>query len=166
MEVYGAGPKDIDMILSIIDEARAIMRDSGNMTQWDKGYPSKEIILNDIEQGQAFVCMAEAEIVGYFCFIKGDSPDPNYELIEGGAWLNDRPYGVIHRLASGRKVKGIAQLAFDFAFSIIDNIKVDTHHDNRPMQHFLKKSGFMYCGVIYVADRTPRDAFQKQIPNL
>ena len=165
MEVKQAGPQDIDSILKIIDGARAIMRDCGNMTQWNKGYPSKQIILNDINQGQGFACVTEGEIVGYFCFVKGDNPDPNYEVIEGGAWINDRPYGVIHRLASGRKVMGIAQNAFDFAFLMIDNVKVDTHHDNMPMQNFLKKKGFTYCGVIYVGDGTPRDAFQKQLSN-
>ena len=28
------------------------------------------------------------------------------------------------------------------------------------MQNFFKKYGFTYCGVIYVADGSPRDAFQ------
>lgn len=164
MEVKQARPEDLDAILNIVDQARAIMRENGNMTQWDKGYPSRGVILNDINEEQAFVCMSDDEMVGYFCFIKGDNPDPNYEVIEDGAWLNDSPYGVIHRLASGRKVKGIAQKAFDFAFSHTSNVRVDTHHDNIPMRNFLKKTGFTYCGIIYVGDGTPRDAFQKQFP--
>ena len=163
MEVKKASPENIVDILQIVDQARAIMRENGNMTQWNNGYPSGEIILNDINESHAFVCISDSEIVGYFCFIKGDRPDPNYDIIEGGAWLNNDPYGVIHRLASGRKVKGIAQKAFDFAFSEIKNIRVDTHHDNVPMQQFLKKIGFKYCGIIYVSDGTPRDAFQKQV---
>ncbi|HEX9980205.1 MAG TPA: GNAT family N-acetyltransferase [Flavobacterium sp.] len=162
MQVREATQADIDVILLIVDEARNIMRETGNATQWDNGYPSREIISDDINRRQAFICVADGEIAGYFCFIKGTDPDPNYTAIEG-AWLDDAPYGVIHRLASGRKVKGIARKAFDFAFSQTSNIRVDTHHDNIPMQNFLKKAGFTYCGVIYVHDGTPRDAFQKKL---
>lgn len=162
MQIKKATPENIDSILTIIEEARSIMRENGNTTQWTNGYPSRVTILEDILNSHAFVCIADDEIVGYFCFMKGDNPDSNYTIIKG-AWLNNRPYGVIHRLASGRKVKGIAQKAFDFAFTQTDNVRVDTHHDNIPMQHFLQKIGFNYCGVIYVSDGSPRDAFQKEI---
>jgi RimJ/RimL family protein N-acetyltransferase len=163
MEVKQAQTEHLDRILDIIDEARKIMRENGNMTQWADGYPSPETILEDIANGHAFVCETEHGVAGYFCFMKGDNPDHNYDVIESGQWLDDEPYGVIHRLASGRQAKGIARAAFDFAFSQIDNVRVDTHHDNLPMQSFLKKNGFTYCGIIYVADGTPRDAFQKKI---
>ena len=163
MEIFRANAKDIDRILEVIDQARGIMRENGNMTQWSDGYPSRETILADIEAGHGFVCKLADEITGYFCFMQGDNPDPCYNVIENGAWLDDQPYGVIHRLASGRTAKGIAKSAFDFAFSQVNNIRVDTHHDNVPMQRFLQKNGFTYCGVIYVADGTPRDAFQKRI---
>lgn len=162
MEIQKAAPENIDRILEIIGQARAIMRETGNLTQW-VGYPSREVILEDIDDGHGFLCVSDGEILGYFCFMQGDDPDPNYRIIEAGQWLDDKPYGVIHRLASGRTAKGIARAAFDFAFSKIGNIRVDTHHDNIPMQNFLKKYGFTYCGVIYVSDGTPRDAFQKRI---
>lgn len=161
MHVQKATEVDIDVILNIIDEARSIMRENGNTTQWTNGYPSSETILEDINNEHAFICIADDEVVGYFCLMLGDNPDPNYMIIEGN-WLNDNPYGVIHRLASARTVKGIAQKAFDFAFTKTNNVRVDTHHDNLPMQNFLKKIGFEYCGVIYVSDGSPRDAFQKK----
>ncbi|NMH27064.1 GNAT family N-acetyltransferase [Flavobacterium silvaticum] len=163
MQIRQAAKSDIDSIMMVLDEARNIMRQNGNLMQWNNGYPSREVILEDIELKQAFVCIADSEIAGYSCFIYGDDPDPYYKVIENGSWLNNKPYGVIHRLATNGNVKGIAQSAFDFAFSVTDNIRVDTHHENIPMQNFLKKSGFSYCGIIYVADGTPRDAFQKDI---
>lgn len=161
MQIQPAQLNDIPDILAVVEEARVIMRETGNMTQWNNGYPSVAIIEEDIKQSQAFLCKVENSIVGYFCFIQGNTPDPNYTVIENGNWLNNAPYGVIHRLASGGKVRGIAKAAFDFAFSQITNIRVDTHHENLPMQQFLKKNGFVYCGIIYVSDGTPRDAFQK-----
>lgn len=162
MHIQKATKADTSVILNIIDEARSIMRENGNTTQWTNGYPSSETILEDIANGHAFVCTADGEVVGYFCLMLGGNPDPNYTIIEGN-WLNDNPYGVIHRLASARTVKGIAQKAFDFAFTKTNNVRVDTHHDNLPMQNFLKKIGFEYCGIIYVSDGSPRDAFQKVI---
>jgi hypothetical protein len=163
MNIRAAIPSDLDTIMPIIDEARNIMRESGNMTQWANGYPSREVILTDIANEAAFVCLMDNEVVGYFCFLAGENPEPTYDVIEGGNWLNHNPYGVIHRLASGRKAKGIAHAAFEFAFSKTGTIRVDTHHDNIHMKNFLNKNGFSYCGVIYVNDGTPRDAFQKTI---
>lgn len=163
MEIIAAQLEDIDQIMHVIEQAKHIMRANGNHTQWINGYPSKEIITADIRNQHAFVCLINMEIVGYFCLITGNDPDPNYKVIEQGAWLNNVPYGVIHRLASSGTAKGIARKAFDFAFSRINNVRVDTNHDNLPMQNFLKNSGFTYCGIIYVSDGTPRDAFQKTI---
>ncbi len=164
MEITAATLENLDNIMHVIATARQIMRENGNMTQW-VGYPSIEVIAEDILLNQAFVCWQQDQIVAYFCLIVGDNPDPNYRVIEDGKWLDEKPYGVIHRLASGRQVKGVAQAAFDYAFSIIDNLRVDTHHENLPMQNFLKKNGFTYCGIIYVNDGTPRDAFQKHREN-
>jgi len=161
MKIIAAQQEDISQIMHIIEQAKQIMRKNGNHTQWINGYPSMEIIATDIRNQHAFVCLADKEIVGYFCLMTGDDPDPNYKVIENGGWLNNAPYGVIHRLASSGTTKGIARQAFDFAFSRISNVRVDTNHDNIPMQNFLKNSGFSYCGVIYVSDGTPRDAFQK-----
>jgi RimJ/RimL family protein N-acetyltransferase len=40
---------------------------------------------------------------------------------------------------------------------------VDTHQDNVVMQRILEKLGFTYCGIIFVANGTPRLAYQKKI---
>jgi hypothetical protein len=38
-------------------------------------------------------------------------------------------------------------------------IRIDTHRDNCIMKHILTKYGFTMCGVIYLADGAPRDAY-------
>lgn len=162
MTIRPATTYDLSAIMDILDQARSIMRETGNHTQWTNGYPSTDVILGDIAAGYGFICESEGRPVGYFCLMVGDDPDPHYRNIEG-QWLDDAPYGVIHRLASARMVKGVARAAFSFAFSRIGNIRVDTHRDNLPMQRFLEKEGFAYCGTIYVSDGTPRDAFQKKV---
>lgn len=160
MTIEIATPNQLNHIMQVIDDARAIMRKNGNHTQWVNGYPSAEIILNDISLNTGYICLHNNEIVGYFSFLKGNNPESTYQVIENGKWLNNEPYGVIHRLASNGKVKGVAKACFDFCFTQINNIKVDTNNNNTPMQNFFKKYGFTYCGVIYVNDGSPRDAFQ------
>lgn len=56
-------------------------------------------------------------MVGTFCFIVGE--DPTYAVIDNGKWLNDAPYGVIHRMASNGKRKELQTNASDGALSSI-----------------------------------------------
>lgn len=88
--------------------------------------------------------------------------DPTYQVIEGGAWLNDAlPYGTIHRLASSGKSKGVASAVIEWCLEHCQSLRADTYADNQIMQHLLEKNGFTRCGIIHVADGTPRIAYQK-----
>ncbi|MBR1526072.1 MAG: hypothetical protein IJ640_05360 [Prevotella sp.] len=49
----------------------------------------------------------------------------------------------------------------DYCFGITDNIRIDTHRDNRIMQHLMQKEGFTYCGIIYLDNGDERLAYQK-----
>ena len=99
MEIRLTELKDLPLVMEIYDYARAFMRANGNATQWIDGYPSESFIRQEIEDGHSFVCTDEqGEILGTFCFILGE--DPTYLNIYEGAWLNDEPYGVIHRMAA------------------------------------------------------------------
>lgn len=86
--------------------------------------------------------------------------DPTYSYIEGGQWLNDFPYGVVHRLASDGTEKGVGAACLEWCFGYIRNLRVDTHHDNTIMQNLLKKMNFTYCGIIITHNGTPRLAYQ------
>lgn len=161
MKVKLADNLNINSIMEVIEYAKQIMITNGNSTQWINGYPSKEVILKDIENQHGYVVIKDNEIAGYFCFIQGVNPEGTYQVIEEGNWLNNEPYGVIHRLASSGKVKGVADACFEYCFSQINNLKVDTHENNIPMQNYFTKLGFECCGIIYVGDGSPRRAFQK-----
>ena len=41
------------------------------------------------------------------------------------------------------------------------HLRADTHAANLTMRHCMERAGFVYCGVIYVADGTPRVAYEK-----
>lgn len=82
--------------------------------------------------------------------------------IHEGKWLDDElPYHVVHRIASYPDVHGIFSDIMDFCFSHDPNIRIDTHKDNKIMQHNITKHGFSYCGIIYLASGDERLAYQK-----
>ena len=100
------------------------------------------------------------EVIATFAFIL--TGEPTYARIDGGAWIDDtKPYGVIHRLASAPESHGIARTCFDWCFRQIPNLRVDTHRDNRIMQHVVEQNGFIYCGIIYLLNGDERLAYQK-----
>lgn len=162
-EVVKAKKEDLPILLQIYEAARKFMRRSGNMTQWQGGFPPAELLLSDIEIGQLYVIKEEDKIIGVFALIFGS--DPTYSYIEDGAWLSTEAYATLHRVASDGMQKGILEAAVNFAWKKIRHLRIDTHRDNLPMQRAIQKNGFKRCGIIYLLDGSPRIAFEK-IENL
>lgn len=159
LTVRPAVEADLSAMMAVYDAARRFMRKSGNMRQWINGYPSLELVSRDIRRGQSFVCIREEEITAVFCFFVGD--EPSYHEIREGAWLNDAPYGVVHRLGASGTAPGAGRFCLDWSFARCKNLRIDTHGDNLVMQHVLEKNGFHRCGLITIEDGTRRVAFQK-----
>ena len=156
----GAVRGDLEQILKIYAHAREVMAENGNPTQWGSGYPTRELLEDDIDTNRLFVYMVNGHMEAVFAFILG--ADPTYAVIEDGQWLNDTlPYGTIHRLASAGKCKGVATAVIAWCLEHCESLRADTHADNKIMQHLLEKNGFARCGIIHVADGTPRIAYQK-----
>ena len=154
-----AREKDLADIMAVLDAAKGIMRADGNAGQWVNGYPAESDILQDIENENGYVVEAEGNIAAYFAFIP--SPEPTYAEIFEGAWLDDTlPYHVVHRIGSYPEVHGIFRTVLDWCFSRDPNIRIDTHEDNKIMQHCILTYGFRYCGIIYLANGDPRLAYQ------
>ena len=158
MKIRRAETKDHGRIMEIYAAAQEYMIRSGNPDQWKRVYPSPELIASDIENGVCYVIFDDTGVHGVFAMIEGD--DPTYARIENGSWLNDGPYAAIHRVASDGVLHGIVGCAADYGKSLYDNIRIDTHEKNLTMQRRLEKSGFRKCGIIYVADGSPRIAYQ------
>lgn len=149
---------DLNTIMDIYAIARKYMADNGNALQWPHTYPDREMLKKDIHKKQLFVCIKNNAIHGVFAFIIG--PDKTYLNIENGSWKNDAPYGTIHRIASDGIVKGVFSQCFDFCRDRISNLRIDTHQNNRIMQHLIEKNGFEKCGIVYIQDGTARIAYQ------
>ena len=149
----------LPQILKIYAQARAFMAQNGNPDQWGDAYPPEEMIRRDIENGKCYVNLDGNGILAVFYFAREE--DPTYGNIDG-AWLNDKPYGVIHRIAVGENGKGVAAECFRFAYERCGNLRIDTHEKNIPMQRCLAKHGFVRCGTIYLENGDPRIAYQKE----
>ena len=147
---------DLDEIERIYAYARQFMIQSGNPTQWVNGYPWRDLLEEDIRCGTLYVAEDNNGLYGVFVFVIGE--DPTYGYIEDGAWISDKPYGTIHRIASCKS--GVFSEALLFCRNKCSHIRVDTHADNKPMQHLAEKYGFSRRGIIYVEDGTPRIAYE------
>ena len=63
--------------------------------------------------------------------------------------------------AGDGEVHGIFEEIVSFCEKNIAHLRIDTHEDNKIMQHLIEKNGFVKCGIIHVADGSPRIAYEK-----
>lgn len=147
MEIRKAKAEDLDTVMDIYGRARQFMRNHGNGDQWGDSYPYREMVEEDL--GHMYLCVDRGQVGCVFYFAV--EQDGDYDTIDG-AWLDERPYGVVHRLASAGTVKGTAEFALNWAFARTGNIRIDTYKTNIPMQRLLEKCGFSLCGTIYRLD--------------
>lgn len=162
MKIRPAETGDLVQILSIYETARAFMRNNGNPDQWGSVHPPREMVENDIATGHCFVGTDENNLPR-LVFYYADGPDPAYLYIENGAWPDDLPYGVIHRIATDGTVHGGVTEAVCFCQRFSDVLRMDTHEDNAVMQHVLEKNGFVRCGTVYIENGDPRIAYQRRV---
>jgi len=148
---------DIDKILGIYSKAREFMALNKNVSQWGNGYPTQQLILDDISKSNSYVCVDD-DIIATFCFFIGN--EPTYDKIYNGQWLNNNEYAVIHRVAVLSGGHGVGSYCVQWCLSQYKNIRIDTHKDNIPMQKTILKNGFKYCGEIHKEDGTTRLAYQ------
>ncbi|MDO4633298.1 MAG: GNAT family N-acetyltransferase [Eubacteriales bacterium] len=158
MEIRKADKQDLNEIQRIYAQAREFQKSTGNPRQWAGGYPQEEIILEDIEKGRLYVCTQDERIGGVFMF--SCEEEPTYRRICQGSWPDELPYGVIHRIAGDGSIRGMAAECFRWCRQFQDRLRIDTHEDNRVMQHVLEKNGFVYCGLIYLENGEERQAYQ------
>lgn len=147
---------DLSRIQEIYAYARQFMAETGNPNQWGNHHPPVETLKDDIEKQLLYVLENGTGIHGVFYFYIGD--DPTYGYLEGGTWRSDTPYGTIHRIA-GDGSGGILGAAVTFSRSLINHIRIDTHHDNQVMQRAITRQGFSRRGIIYLENGDPRIAY-------
>jgi hypothetical protein len=159
VNIRHATAADLPQIMDVFNSARAFMRATGNHTQWDENYPSEGLVREDIDKGEFYVVEGEDGVVhACFAFILGIDP---YYIELDGAWLNDEPYGTLHRVASDGTLRGVTDIAVAYCEQISRNLRIDTHADNLPMQKAIDRAGFERCGIIITRDGTERIAYHR-----
>ena len=157
MTIRKAVKDDLPHIFEIYARARKFMAENGNTVQWQNNHPPKERLEKDIEEKLLYVYENDGEIQGVFAMIPG--VDTTYNYIEG-TWLDDSEYAAIHRVASAGKEKRVFTNIADYCKYQIPHLRIDTHELNLPMQRAVEKNGFQKCGIIYIADGSPRIAYE------
>lgn len=137
--------------MTIIADAVGRMLREGKQ-QWDETYPTSRHIAADIRNGNAYVIESEGRVVAYGAVVF--TGEEAYESLQG-AWLSDRPYVVVHRMAVAQTLqgRGLARIFLESVESLartkgIGSFRIDTNFDNFAMLHLLDKCGFAYCGEI------------------
>lgn len=153
-----AKPQEFAQILKIYEAARLYMKTHGNPLQWGAHHPAPEILKEDMRRGQLYV-LEGADGSAHAAFVFFTGAEPSYAQIDG-AWLDDCPYGCIHRVASDGTLHGVFGQIADFCKARANSLRIDTHQDNKTMQHLVEKSGFIRCGIIHLQDGSPRIAYQ------
>ena len=156
-------------IMELVADAQNWFRKQG-IDQWQDGYPTSELILNDIANGENYIVELNGEVVA--TAVISFAGEPTYAEIKGKGWLNDKPYAVVHRIAvsDACRRKGIAREILHFteekcAERGVSDIRIDTHCDNKPMRSLLKTMGYTHCGRITLTSGAFREAYQKELKN-
>lgn len=155
---------DMDRIWEILEQAISKRKNEGS-TQWQDGYPNKNVVRDDIQKGFGYVINdPNNEIFGYVAI--ATDGEPAYDQLVGN-WLSNQPYLVIHRLAIAQDItiKGVGTWLMKESEKLalskdIHSIKVDTNFDNIPMLRIFEKLGYQYCGEVFYEDGA-RKAFEK-----
>ena len=96
MKIRKATPTDLDILLRLYDSARRFMAAHGNPTQWGTAYPPRTLLESDIAEGRSYVCEEQQKVIATFYYRFGE--EDSYRRICNGQWLDESPYGVVHRI--------------------------------------------------------------------
>lgn len=158
---------DLPEIINIIHDAKRHLKEQG-IDQWQTGYPTDADLERDVEYDIMYVLVVDGKIAGTAALWMGI--DPNYLKIEDGEWAGgpEARYTAIHRIAvsgnyrgqhlSDKLISGLLTVSRQLGYR---DVRIDTHPDNKGMQHVINKNGFTYRGIIYMlTPPSPRYAYQ------
>ena len=157
-------PSDLPPIMEGINRCKKQLFFHGS-GQWQSGEPNNETLQNDIKNRQYVVLERDGFVLGGMALLMHE---PSYDQLLEGAWLNEDPYGVLHRfyIHPDYQQQGKAQQLFAWAIENLSqqgilNIRIDTHEKNVPMRKSLTKFGFFHVGKAYLPGAGERWVYHK-----
>lgn len=166
-----ANINDLEDIMQCIYDAREFLHDSGS-TQWNGplGYPSKEIVIKDINDKNAYVIDVDGTVCGFAVYA---GFEPEYTNPDAHWQIETDKYMTIHRIATRKfaRGKGYAKELMLFAENVAKErgllaIRIDTHPKNEIVRHMVTELGYKYCGDIiysYIPIEPLRQTYEKII---
>lgn len=150
-----AQPTDLNQIMTIIDQAKALLKADGS-SQWQDGHPDRATLTEDIAQHHCWVLIVNGQLAGTATLIVGE--EPTYQEIQAGNWADTQhPYATFHRIALSAAFRGERLSDYFFSNLIsqayqqgVRHLRIDTHEQNQRMQHIVGTFGYQYRGIIYV----------------
>ncbi|UQS87310.1 GNAT family N-acetyltransferase [Nicoliella spurrieriana] len=143
---------DLDSIISIIKDAQGLLKADGS-NQWQNGYPTRQIIMNDIQSGSNYVLIVDGKVAATAYLMGGE--EPTFNTIEGSWNRPNEQYITIHRIALASQYHGLhlgsyllSNLITVSVMKGYQNIRFDTWPVNKRMQGLGERFGFEYRGMI------------------
>ena len=141
---------ELERVMKIIEDGREFLKEQG-VNQWQHGSPSRDEIINDINEGISYVYEKSGEIVATAMLTTFDADYENSPTF----WSRNSSYLAIHRLAAAKKFRhqGITRefmqaICFFAKSQNIKFLRIDTHLDNEIMRKFLSRFGFKEKDII------------------
>lgn len=162
-----ANRDDVTAIMRIVRSAQQALKELG-IDQWQNGYPTSEVICDDISRGVGYVaCAEDGAVVGYEAVVL--TGEEAYEQIADSEWNTPNRYVVVHRLCVSGDARrcGVAIELMSFACKHAQNhdihaFRIDTHKGNVRMLSLLRKLGFKRVGILRY-DSGEREAFDLEL---
>lgn len=162
MKVRKSTLADLTALMEVFDKGREIQHQSGNFSQWNNGYPSHDLLKQDILTGHSYVVISdeaevdypEGTILGTYYLHQG--PNPIFASINPIQWLNQENYVTVHRMSSNGLVKGAGRFILQTVIDSHENVRLFTHEDNGQMLKLCLALGFQHCGYFNLVDGTER----------
>ena len=143
-------PDEIERVCEILAAVIAHMKDIG-FTQWDEGYPRRDILERDIALGELYGAYCDKSLAGFA--VLNSRQDSEYEDIP---WQCGDSYLVVHRLQVDPALRGQG-IAYDlmiYAEELAKEvgaaaIRLDTRCDNVAAVSLYEKLGYKKRGVVH-----------------
>ncbi len=142
--------QELDIVCEIMNAVVFTMKASG-FTQWDKDYPTREILLKDVERGELYGAYI-GDIIAGFAAINRHQSEEYCEI----PWKFGDAFLVVHRLQVDPIFRGkhIAYEIMLFAEKLakeqgLKSIRLDTRYDNVPAISLYSKLGYVKRGHVH-----------------
>ena len=159
--------EDIDDIMVAVEDSRSLLKEQEN-GQWQDGYPNKDDLINDINNGRLFAITDDNNKVIGVCALT--YREEEYHHLYEGKWLTDLPYMVMHRVALKKECrgKGYGKKLFELFIEQakkegFHSLRIDTHEGNSTMRHLIELYGFAFCGRVILTPNKDRMVFERII---